>query len=132
MVLVDSNVLLDVLTNDPVWATWSLGQLERAAAEKLAINPIIHAELAPAFHTAVEHANALAGWPVEKLPLPYEAAWPAALAFAAYRQRGGTRTSPLPDFFIGAHAESAGLKLLTRDAARYQSYFPKIVLICPS
>jgi hypothetical protein len=70
--------------------------------------------------------------PVAWLPLPYEAAWPAAQAFATYRQRGGSRTSPLPDFFIGAHAETAGLKLLTRDATRYRTYFPKVALICPS
>ena len=74
----------------------------------------------------------MSGCPLQRLPLPYEAAWPAAEAFATYRRRGGTRTSPLPDFYIGAHSQVASLTLLTRDATRYRTYFPNVTLICPS
>lgn len=132
MVLVDANVLLDVVTVDPVWLAWSRGELARLAASGLAINPIIYAELAPAFRMEAELAAALKDWPLQRLALPYEAAWPAARAFAEYRRRGGARTSPLPDFYIGAHAEVEGHTLLTRDAARYRTYFPKVPLICPA
>ena len=132
MVLVDANVLLDVVTVDPVWLEWSQGELARLAPGGLAVNPIIYAELAPAFRAEAELAAALRDWPLQRLALPYAAAWPAARAFAEYRQRGGARTSPLPDFYIGAHAEVDGLTLLTRDAARYRTYFPKVSLICPA
>lgn len=132
MVLADANVLLDVLTNDATWAEWSQNELARAEAEGLAINPIIYAELAPAFRIQDELVSALASWPLQRVALPYAAAWPAAMAFAEYRRRGGTRTTPLPDFFIGAHAQVEGLKLLTRDATRYRTYFPSVALICPN
>lgn len=132
MILVDTNVLLDVVTRDPVWLGWSRGELARLETAGLAINPIIYAELAPAFRTELELIAAFQNWPLQRLALPYEAAWPAARAFADYRQRGGGRSSPLPDFFIGAHAEAEGHTLLTRDPARYRTYFPKISLICPS
>lgn len=132
MVLVDANALLDILTADPVWSAWSHGAMAEAAAEGLAINPIIYSELAPAFREERELAATLADWPLQRLPLPYEAAWPAAQAFALYRGRGGMRTSPLPDFYIGAHAQVDGLTLLTRDPARYRTYFPKVALICPN
>ena len=132
MVLVDANVLLDLLTADPVWQSWSEQELARAAQDGLAINAVIYAELCPAFRSEAELTAALAGWPLQRLALPYEAAWPAAQAFAEYRRRGGLRTAPLPDFFIGAHAQVAGLTLLTRDATRYRTYFPKVPLICPA
>ena len=132
MVLVDANVLLDILTADSEWAVWSQGEVERAANEGLAVNPIIYAELCPAFRVEEELAAALSGWPLQRFPLPYEAAWPAAQAFAAYRLRGGTRTSPLPDFYIGAHAQVAALTLLTRDATRFRTYFPSVTLIYPN
>ena len=106
--------------------------MTQAAADGLAINPIIYSELAPAFREETELVAALADWPLQRLPLPYEAAWPAAQAFAAYRGRGGARSSPLPDFYIGAHAEVDGLTLLTRDPTRYQTYFPDVALICPT
>ena len=131
MVLVDANVLLDIVTADPVWSAWSQGELARREADELAINPIIYAELAPAFREEKELAAALQHWPLQKLALPYEAAWPAARAFAAYRQRGGARMAPLPDFYIGAHAEVEGLTLLTRDPTRHRTYFPQVSLICP-
>lgn len=132
MVLVDANALLDILTADPVWSEWSRAALARAAADGLAINPIIYSELVPAFREEKELVATLADWPLQRLPLPYEAAWPAAQAFAVYRGRGGTRSSPLPDFYIGAHAAVQGLTLLTRDPARYRTYFPQVVLVCPA
>ena len=132
MVLVDANVLLDILTADSAWSAWSLSELARVAEDGLAINPIIYAELCPAFRAEEELVAALSNWPLQRLPLPYEAAWPTAQAFAAYRVRGGTRTSPLPDFYIGAHAQVAALTVLTRDAARYRTYFPSVTLLCPS
>jgi predicted nucleic acid-binding protein len=132
VVLIDANALLDVLTSDPVWFDWSQDAMMRAAADGLAINPIIYAESAPAYREEKELAAAPADWPLQRLPLPYEAAWPAAQAFSVYRGRGGMRASPLPDFYIGAHAAVDGLTLLTRDPTRYRTYFPKVALICPS
>jgi predicted nucleic acid-binding protein len=132
VVLLDANALLDILTADPVWSAWTQGAMMEAAPDGLAINPIIYSELAPAFREERELAAALADWPLHHLPLPYEAGWPAAQAFARYRSGGGQRSSPLPDFYIGAHAQVAGLTLLTRDAARYRTYFPKVALICPT
>ena len=131
MVLVDANALLDILTADPVWFEWSHDAMLRAAADGLAINPIIYAELAPAFREERELAAVLADLPLQRLPLPYAAAWPAAQAFAAYRRRGGTRSSPLPDFYIGAHADLKSYTLLTRDPARYRSYFPTLRIVAP-
>jgi len=132
MVLVDANVLLDILTDDPKWRTWSeeklLASIETA---QVAVNPIIYSELAAAYKTAAELDRAVSGWPIQRLPLPYEAAFPAAQAFLRYRREGGQRRSPLPDFYIGAHAQTQGFTLLTRDAARYRTYFPKLRLIAP-
>ena len=95
------------------------------------MNPIIYAELGAAYRTAAELERALSGWPFQRLPLPYEAAFPAAQAFLRYRRKGGQRRSPLPDYYIGAHAVVAGLTLLTRDALRYRAYFPKLRLVSP-
>jgi predicted nucleic acid-binding protein len=132
MVLVDANVLLDILTDDPKWRSWSEEKfLTAVEVDQVAVNPIVYAELAAAYQTAVELEHALAGWPIQRLPLPYEAAFPAAQAFLRYRRKGGQRRSPLPDFYIGAHATTMGLTLLTRDTARYRTYFPKIRLISP-
>ncbi len=132
MVLVDANVLLDILTNDPNWRLWSEERfLAAIESDQAAVNPIIYAELSAAYRSATELDRALAGWPVLRLPLPYEAAFPASQAFVRYRKEGGQRRSPLPDFYIGAHAQTAGLTLLTRDAARYRTYFPKLRLITP-
>jgi predicted nucleic acid-binding protein len=133
MVLVDANVLLDIATRDAVWFSWSAARLAEAAAlGGAAINPVIYTELIPAYSTTQELDEVLV--PVQRflrLDLPYTAAAPAARAYAAYRKAGGVKTAPLPDFFIGAHAEAAGLILLTRDAARYRTYFPGVQLICP-
>ncbi len=132
-ILVDSNVLLDVLTNDPCWSLWSTTALaEQADRDLLAINPIIYAEVSIGF-VGIEEINAALPPPTfHRLALPWEAAFLAGKCFLTYRKRGGARTSPLPDFYIGAHASVSGMKLLTRDAARYRTYFPKLGLIAPS
>lgn len=132
MVLVDANVLLDILTDDATWRPWSEERLLAVVeSEEAAVNPIIYAELAGAYKSSSELDRALTGWPVRRLPLPYEAAFPAAQAFLRYRREGGQRRSPLPDFYIGAHAQALGLTLLTRDASRYRTYFPQLRLIVP-
>ena len=130
--LVDSCVLIDVLADDPVWAEWSLDQLERCAAlGPLLINPLILAEISPRFERAADLEVALAGLPLVKAALPWDAAFLAGQAFKVYRQSQGLKTSPMPDFYIGAHALVAQLQLLTRDAARYRSYFPTLALVAP-
>ena len=133
MVLVDTNVILDIATNDPQWFDWSSAQLEPLInAGEAAINPIIYAELVPSARAPADLDTAIVPpGNFHRLPLPYAAAVPAARAFAAYRQAGGAKTSPLPDFFVGAHAEVENLTLLTRDPARYRTYFPNVRLICP-
>jgi predicted nucleic acid-binding protein len=133
MVLVDTNVLVDVATQDPVWFQWSSGQLAGLInSREAAINPVIYAELAPLYGTARDlDLNLVPPSDFRRLPLPFSVGFPAARAFQAYRKAGGQRTAPLPDFFIGAHAEAEGLVLLTRDGTRYRTYFPKVKLICP-
>jgi predicted nucleic acid-binding protein len=131
-VLVDSNVLLDVLTDDPLWFAWSARALERAADRfRLVINHVIYAEVSVRFAKIEDLEEALSRTLLEREAIPYEAAFLAGKAFLAYRQRGGTKRSTLPDFFIGAHAAIAGHRLLTRDSARYRTYFPKLPLIAP-
>ena len=130
--LVDSCVLIDVLANDPFWADWSLDQLERCEAlGPLVINPLILAEISPRFERATDLEAALAGLPLLKAALPWDAAFLAGQAFKVYRLSPGLKTSPMPDFYIGAHALVAQLQLLTRDSARYRSYFPSLVLVAP-
>jgi predicted nucleic acid-binding protein len=130
MILVDSNVIIDVLSEDTVWSGWSEAALIDAAnSDEIAINPIIYAEIAAGFATIAVLDRNLDEF--RRLALPYEAGFVAGRAFVEYRRRGGARTSPLPDFYIGAHAAVAGLKLLTRDAKRYASYFPGVRLIAP-
>ena len=132
MILFDTSVLLDIATADPVWLPWSEKEFRTAAAQgPIAINPIIYAELAPAFTTAEELERWLDPAVFQRLPLPYAAGWIAAREFLKYRRSGGVKTSPLPDFYIGAHAEVEGHTIVTRDAARYRTYFPKVVLITP-
>jgi hypothetical protein len=130
--LVDSNVILDILTDDPTWSTWSATALERCANEgTLYINPLIYAEISISFATIEEVEAALPEDSFRRLPLPLEAAFLAGKAFLQYRRQGGKRPSTLPDFFIGAHAAVAGLRLLTRGATRYRTYFPSVTLIAP-
>lgn len=131
-VLVDSNVLLDVLTEDPRWFDGSAGQLARAADQReLAINPIIYSEVSVGFERIEELEAALPSRSFRRLPLPWEAGFLAGKVFLSYRRRGGRRRSPLPDFYIGAHAAVSGLALLTRDAPRYRNYFPRLELLGP-
>jgi predicted nucleic acid-binding protein len=130
--LIDANVLLDIATADATWLTWSQERLRSAAGRgPVFINPIIYAELAPAFTNAGELDRWLDPGIFHRSPLPYEAGWLAAHAFLQYRRAGGTRSAPLPDFYIGAHAQVEKLTLITRDAARYRTYFPGVVLISP-
>lgn len=131
-VLVDTNVLLDVATEDPAWFDWSVAQLGRAAnRDGLAINPIVYAELSVHYESLEALEMALSGHPFARLALPWDAAFVAGKAYRRYRRRGGAKRSPLPDFYIGAHAAVAGLTLLTRDAKRYRDYFPELTLITP-
>jgi predicted nucleic acid-binding protein len=131
-ILVDSSVLLDVLTQDPDWAAWSEEKLTaHAERDLLAINPIIYAEVSAHFGTIEELDEALSPEDFQRLPLPYEAGFLAARCFLLYRRRGGQKHAPLPDFYIGAHAATEGLMLLTRDVSRYRTYFPSIQLIAP-
>ncbi len=130
--LVDTNVLLDIATADAAWLTWSEGEFRSAAAQgPILINPIIYAELAPAFDTQAELDQWLDPGIFQRFPLPYEAGWLAAQAFVKYRRAGGVKNSPLPDFYIGAHAAVENLTLITRDASRYRTYFPAIAIIAP-
>jgi predicted nucleic acid-binding protein len=130
--LVDSNVLLDVATEDPQWLRWSERALIEAADNgRLAINPIIYAEVSVGFSVIEELDDALPVETFARMQLPYDAAFLAGKAFVNYRRRGGAKVTPLPDFYIGAHAAIAGYRLLTRDAARYRTYFPTVALIAP-
>jgi predicted nucleic acid-binding protein len=130
--LVDSNVLLDVATNDPRWSTWSSQALETAGNESpLAINALIYAEISIGYERIEDLEQAIPSAMFRREPLPYAAAFLAGKAFLQYRRRGGARTSPLPDFYIGAHAAVADFRILTRDSRRYRTYFPTVDLIAP-
>jgi len=129
--LVDSNVLLDIFTDDPRWGEWSEAQLADALDRgPTLINPIIYAEISISFARLEELEQALAP-ELEREGLPWEAAFLAGRCFLEYRRRGGARRSPLPDFYIGAHAALTGRALLTRDPNRYRSLFPRLELISP-
>ena len=131
-VLVDSNVLLDIVTNDPVWGDWSSRALERTADEAiLVINAVIYAEVSIGFGAIEDLEDAVPVDLYRREALPYEAGFLAGKCFLRYRQGGGLKRSPLPDFYIGAHAAVAGYRLLTRDGTRYRTYFPGLVLIAP-
>jgi predicted nucleic acid-binding protein len=133
MVLVDTNVLIDVAAEDPAWFDWSAGKLAALGSrEALAINPVIYAEFSVHFDTVEQVEDVLADFRFERLGLPWEAAFLAGKAFRLYRRRGGKRAAPLPDFFIGAHAAVAGISLLTRDPRRFRDYFPRLKLIAPN
>jgi predicted nucleic acid-binding protein len=130
--LVDSNVLLDIATDDPTWARWSAEALETAADESsLAINALIYAEISIGYERVEDLEEAIPSQTFRREPLPYEAAFLAGKAFLQYRRRGGIRTSPRPDFYIGAHAAVARFRILTRDARLYRTYFPTVGLIAP-
>ena len=130
--MVDSSVLLDVLTEDPAWFEWSSRTLEDAAENHiLVINPIIYAEVSIGFDRIEDLDAALPESMIERRPIPLTAAFLAGKCFLKYRQRGGQKQSTLPDFFIGAHAAVEKMGLVTRDAARYRTYFPRLKLISP-
>lgn len=132
MTLIDTNVLLDLVTDDPQWADWSIAQLEQASiAGPLYINDVVYSELSVRYDR-IEHLDAmLHEAAIEILPIPRAALFLAGKVFARYRRSGGTRNGVLPDFFIGAHAAISELPLLTRDARRYRSYFKTLKLIVP-
>jgi predicted nucleic acid-binding protein len=131
-ILVDSNVLLDVLTEDEEWFEWSAGRIaHHAERDILGINPLIYSEVSIHCSMMEEIEEALPSSQFVRFQLPWEAAFLAGRCFLQYRKRGGQRRSPLPDFYIGAHASISGYALLTRDAARYRTYFPKLKLITP-
>ena len=131
-VLVDSNVILDVLLDDPEWADWSESVLHmHHDTHTLCINSVVYAEVSVGFDQIEDLEAALVAGRFELLDIPREALFLAGKAFLDYGKRGGTGSSPFPDFYIGAHAAVTGLKLLTRDAGRYKTYFPSIRLISP-
>lgn len=125
-------MILDVATEDPLWSEWSATMLARCAdSGLLIINPIIYAEVSVGFDRIEELDEVLPADAFRRDPLPWEAAFLAGKCFLAYRRRGGARRSPLPDFYIGAHAAVKGLPLLTRDPRRYRTYFPHLSLLAP-
>lgn len=131
LILVDSNILLDVLQDDPMHGDRSAAALARAVEEGAAINPIIYAEVSVGFDQIEDLEAALPAHDFPRLALPLEAAFLAGRCFLKYRRSGGDRRSPLPDFFIGAHAAVAGMRLLTRDGARFATYFPGLAIERP-
>lgn len=132
MILVDTNVLIDIATDDPVWAPWSLAQLEAASLSgPLLINDVVYAELSVRYPRIEALDHFVSEAQLDLVAMPRAALFLAGKVFADYRRAGGTRTGVLPDFFIGAHAAVAGLPLLTRDAGRYRTYFPTLALIAP-
>lgn len=132
MVLVDTNVLIDVLEQDPAWARWSVRQLEaQSQVHQLVINPVIFAELSLAFDAVEDLVRAVDGMALNFRTIPRAALFLAGKAFARYRHLGGTRPAVLPDFFIGAHAAVLDCAILTRDRRRYEHYFPGVPLITP-
>jgi predicted nucleic acid-binding protein len=132
MILLDSNVLLDLWGTDPVWQSWSSGQLRRfSIIDQLAINVILYAEISVRFSSPAILDQALDEVGVTVLPIPRAAAFLAGKAHLDYRRKGGTKVNVLPDFFIGAHAAVLGSPLLTRDTRRYTTYFPMVRLIAP-
>jgi len=130
--LVDTNILVDVLEDDPDWVEWSLSQLQsQSKVHKLIINPIIYAELSLAFSTFEALDAAIDQMSLDMIEIPKPALFLAGKAFAKYRHQGGTKHNVLSDFFIGAHAAVSGLPLLTRDTHRYKTYFPRVRLVAP-
>ena len=132
MLLVDTNVLVDVLEDDPQWADWSIRQLRfQSKIHRLVINPIVYSELSLTFSTVEVLDQTIAGLGLAMIEIPKPALFLAGKAFVRYRRQGGTKSNVLGDFFIGAHAAVSGLQILTRDTKRYRSYFPSVVLVAP-
>ena len=132
MLLVDTNVLVDVLENDPDWADWSIGQLRaQAKIQRLAINPTIYSELSLTFSTVEALDRTIDSLGLTMIEVPRPALFLAGKAFLRYRRQGGTKNNVLGDFFIGAHAAVSGHAILTRDTRRFASHFPSLKLIAP-
>jgi len=132
VVLVDTNVLLDVLQDDTQWAEWSQSSLDKASlSDSLSINAVIYSELSIAFERIEDLESVLSEASLLVEPIPREALFLAGKAFVNYRRRKGTKQSVLPDFYIGAHAAVSGFSILTRDVSRYRTYFPTVELIAP-
>ena len=132
-ILVDSSIILDIVTKDETWFAWSAETLADCARSNiLAVNPIIYAEVSVGFEKIEELDAALPSAYFRRLPLPWEAAFLAGKCFLDYRRKGGRKRSPLPDFYIDAHADVSGMTLLTRDASRYRTYFPALRIISPA
>jgi len=130
--LVDSNVLFDVLSEDDEWLDWSSSMLAQAAEHgRIVINPIVYAEVSAGFDRIEDVDAALPAGDFRREPLPFPAGFLAAHAFVAYRRRGGVKTSPLPDFYIGAHAAVQRYQVITRDHRPFRTYFPSVRLITP-
>jgi len=131
-ILVDSNIILDIFLNDPDWADWSEATLNSyGMTHTLCINPIVYTEVSIGFNRIEEMENAMQRAGFKLLPLPREALFLTGKVYLQYRQNKGTKLSPLPDFYIGAHAAVLGLDLITRDIVRYRTYFPKLTLVTP-
>jgi predicted nucleic acid-binding protein len=133
LILVDTNVLLDIATNDPIWATWSIDNLDSAAMlGPVVVNSVVYAEFSVGYERIEDVDRLLAEVDIGWSDIPREALFLAGKAFRSFRRQGGVRMGVLPDFFIGAHAAVSGLTLLTRDAGRYRTYFPKVRLLSPA
>jgi predicted nucleic acid-binding protein len=131
-ILVDSNVILDILTEDPIWFSWSAETLEfYAETHVFIINPIIYSEVSVGFDSIEDTDVILPSTYFRRVQIPWAAAFIAGKCFLKYRQQGGQKHSPLPDFFIGAHAVVSGIPLMTRDDSRYRTYFPELQIISP-
>lgn len=131
--LIDSNVLIDIATRDQAWFHWSARALSECSARgRLAINPVIYAEVSMGFERIEELNAALPAVDYARMPIPWSAAFLAGRCFLTYRRRGGARAAPLPDFYIGAHAAVSGLVLVTRDPKRFRTYFPTVSLVAPT
>ena len=130
-IMVDSNVILDMVTQDPQWLDWSRSALEQHLDGGLLVNAVIYSELCSSANTAADVDALLEAMELALADIPREALFLASKAHLSYRRQGGTKASPLPDFFIGAHAQVLGIPILTRDQGRYRTYFPHVALICP-
>ncbi|MFO7746909.1 MAG: type II toxin-antitoxin system VapC family toxin [Orrella sp.] len=131
--LVDTNVLIDVLENDPDWADWSLSQLQaQSRVHRLVINPIVYAELSLTFSAFEMLDEVLSNMELPVLEMPRQALFLAGKAFVKYRRNGGVKNNVLGDFFIGAHAAVSNLPILTRDTRRYSNYYPSVNLVSPT
>ena len=130
--IIDANVMIDVLSNDPTWAAWSSDEILSALTRgPVIINPIVYAEIAAGMESPEELEHHLGDPDIERRPLPWDAAFLAGKAFAAYRRRGGRLRSPMPDFYIGAHAAVERLAVVTRDPRRFTRYFPSVTVLSP-